>query len=178
MPDWEDLDDWAWHFPQANVGVVTGAVSRLVVVETDPKRGGREALARLQQLHGQLPRTVTAMTGDGGLQLYFAHPGGVVSCVKEVAPGVSISGDGGYSVAPPSAVGSGACRAWLHGRAPDDLPLAPLPAWMCALASERGDEHGSREHDPSEARAHATRAAQRPRHSAPSARAICPIPTS
>ena len=99
-PDLEVITRW-WSRPTtANVGIGTGAGSGLVVIDIDPRHGGDETLERLLEEHGRLPDTPEVLTGGGGRNLYFAHPGGRVLS-KTIAPGVDVKGDGGYVVAPP-----------------------------------------------------------------------------
>ena len=121
---------WFARWPAANVAVVTGAVSGLVVLDVDPAHGGEESLAALARRHGGLPATVEARTGGGGRHLYFRHPGGLVRNRVGLAPGLDLRGDGGYVVAPPSRHPRGGAYRWRAGRSPGDLPLAPLPAWL------------------------------------------------
>jgi hypothetical protein len=93
---------WFRERPDNNVGIVTGAISGLVVLDIDPGHGGEDSLARLLREHGPLPQTVEARTGGGGRHVYFAHPGGVVRNKVGLAPGIDVRGDGGCVVAPPS----------------------------------------------------------------------------
>jgi hypothetical protein len=90
-------------------------------------------------MHGPLPCKVEAITGGGGRHLYFAHPGGTPHNRVGIRPGIDLRADGGCVVAPPSAHPNGRRYAWAPGRAPDDRPLSPLPAWFldCALATAR-----------------------------------------
>src|SRR6266508_5731617 len=44
---------WWARWPQANVGVRTGGVSGLVVIDVDPAHGGSESLDRLVADHGR-----------------------------------------------------------------------------------------------------------------------------
>ena len=103
----KEIDDWFRRWPDANVAIVTGAVSGLVVIDIDPKHGGEQSLTELEREHGPLPKTVEAITGGGGHHLYFAHPGGEVRNKVGLAPGIDLRGDGGYIVAPPSLHASG-----------------------------------------------------------------------
>lgn len=128
--DAEQVRAWYAEWPNANLGIVTGAVSGLVVIDVDPKHGGEASLADLERRHGPLPRTVEAVSGGGGRHLYFAHPGGHVTNRAGMAPGIDVRGDGGMIVAPPSVHPSGARYVWKAGRAPDELTLAPLPGWL------------------------------------------------
>lgn len=129
-PTAAEVRSWFARWPDANVGVVTGAVSGLVVADVDPRHGGEAGLVMLERQHGPLPRTVEAVSGSGGRHLYFAHPGGHVHNRVALAPGIDLRGDGGMIVVPPSMHSCGARYAWREGRAPDEVPLAPLPAWL------------------------------------------------
>ena len=129
-PSQATVTGWFTQWPHANIGVVTGAISRLVVLDVDPRHGGDASLRDLQTHFGTLPATVEARTGGGGRHLYFAHPGGLVRNHAGLAQGIDLRGDGGYVVAPPSLHPSGLRYAWKAGCAPGDLPVAPLPGWL------------------------------------------------
>src|SRR5207253_2207139 len=75
--DERTIRSWWDRWPWANIGIATGAVSGLVVVDVDPAHGGTESLHHLQSLMGSLPATLTASTGGGGWHLVLTHPGGV-----------------------------------------------------------------------------------------------------
>lgn len=126
----EEVERWFGAARTPNLGVVTGAVSNLVVIDVDVQRGGSQSLALLELEHGNLPDTVEAKTGGGGQHLYFSHPGGVVHNRVGLAPGLDVRGDGGCVVAPPSVHPSGQRYAWMPGHAPDEIALAPTAAWL------------------------------------------------
>jgi putative DNA primase/helicase len=124
---------WRW-WPEANIGLVTGAVSGFIVVDVDPEKRGDASLADLQARHGPLPETIESLTGGGGLHKLYGHPGvPVANSVAKIAPGIDIRGDNGYVIAPPSLHLSGRPYAWDVTRHPDDTPLAPCPAWLLRL---------------------------------------------
>jgi hypothetical protein len=129
-PDEARVCEWFERWPDANVGIVTGAVSGLVVVDVDPKHGGSESLAALEREHGPLPVTVEAVSGSGGRHLYFAHPGGPVRNRVALAPGIDLRADGGMIVAPPSVHPTGRRYAWRPGLGPGEVGLAAPPAWL------------------------------------------------
>jgi hypothetical protein len=119
--------------PDAGVGIVTGAVSGLVVVDVDLRHGGDVSLEGLEREHGRIPTTVECRTGGGGRHLYFTHPGGLIRNKVGLAPGVDLRGDGGYVVAPPSVHSSGVRYAWVEGRSPGSTEMARLPDWVVRL---------------------------------------------
>jgi hypothetical protein len=126
----DEIDAWYRRWPDANVGIVTGRISGLVVVDVDVAHGGAQSLARLESELGPLPFTAESVTGGGGRHFYFAHPGGIVPNRAGVAPGIDVRGDGGCVVAPPSVHASGRRYAWVSGGAPDEAALAAMPAWV------------------------------------------------
>jgi len=132
----DEIDTWFRRWPDANVGIVTGLVSGLVVVDVDARHGGFDSVAQLERTHGPLLPTVEATTGGGGRHLYYAHPGEARSNRVAMRPGIDLRADGGCVVAPPSVHPSGRCYAWAPGRAPDVMELAPLPA--CFSERARG----------------------------------------
>jgi hypothetical protein len=135
-PTHADVDAWYARWPDANVGIVTGALSGLVVVDVDPRHGGEASIAEWQRLHGALPHTVEARSGGGGRHLYFAHPGRVVHNRVALLPGVDVRGDGGLIVAPPSIHPSGRRYAWVN--APGAVDLSPLPPALLERVAPRG----------------------------------------
>jgi hypothetical protein len=137
-----EVAGWFRQRPDANVGIVTGALSGLLVLDIDARHGGDRSLSELELAHGPLPPTVEALTGGGGRHLYFAHPGGVVHNRVGLAPGIDLRGDGGCVVAPPSLHPSGTRYAWAPGRAPDDARPAPVPHWLARLAQPEGGRVG------------------------------------
>jgi len=126
----DEIDAWFDRWPAANVGLVTGRVSGLVVVDIDPRHGGAASLERMRDEHGQLPRTVEAATGGGGRHLYFAYPGLPVANRVGILPGIDLRADGGCVVAPPSLHPSGRRYRWAPGRGPHEVALAALPGWL------------------------------------------------
>lgn len=102
--DPEQVGTWWSRWPHANIGVLTGARSGLVVLDVDPRHGGDDALAAMLATTGPLPDGPIVLTGGGGVHYYFAHPGGVVRG-SVIAPGLELKGDGQFVVAPPSGTG-------------------------------------------------------------------------
>lgn len=131
-----EVRDWFRRWPDDNVGIVTGAVSGLLVLDVDPRHGGDASLARLEREHGPLPRTLEVLTGGGGRHLYFAHPGGNVRNRVAIAPGIDLRGDGGCVVAPPSLHPGGRHYRWVPDHGPGDVDPAPLPHWLLRLVAE------------------------------------------
>lgn len=54
----QQIRTWWERWPDANIGIATGALSGLVVVDIDPRNGGDESYAKLQQ---ELPGAFTEL---------------------------------------------------------------------------------------------------------------------
>jgi putative DNA primase/helicase len=124
-----------WRKPDAaNVGVVTGRDSGIVAIVVDPKKGGFETLRRLQLELGQLPRSVSWLTGQCGPGFIFRHPKQGRLRSKSLGPGVMLLGDGDFIVLPPSRDSSGDRCVWQDGM--NNRALRPVelpPAWLSSL---------------------------------------------
>ncbi len=129
-PSEQDVDEWSQRWPDANIGIVTGEISNLIVLDIDPKHGGDTSLERLEDKFRPLSATVEAVTGGGGRHIYFAHPGSLTRNRAGLAQGIDLRGDGGYIVAPPSIHPSGRPYEWAPRHSPDEITLAPLPRWI------------------------------------------------
>lgn len=137
-PTEQDVHAWFSRWPDANVGIVTGRVSGLVVFDVDPAHGGEQSLAELELRYGALPHTIEAVTGGGGRHVYFLYPALPVANRAGFHAGLDFRGDGGYVVAPPSVHESGVYYAWRDGCDPRDAPLAAMPPWLVTdLRTER-----------------------------------------
>jgi hypothetical protein len=138
----KEIDAWFAGPRKPSLGVVTGTLSNLVVLDVDAQHGGSHSLAMLELEHGNLPDTVEAKTGGGGRHLYFVHPGGVVHNRVGIAPGIDFRGDGGCVVAPPSVHPSGRRYQWVPRRSPQEMELAALPPWLLRFVRPSGARAG------------------------------------
>jgi hypothetical protein len=113
----EQIKEWFNKYPNANLGVVTGKISDLVVIDIDPRHGGKDDEFRNFQ-------TVKSKTGGGGWHLFFRYKDGInnKAGIKE---GVDVRGEGGYVVVPPSLHESGNYYEWVNS--PSNTPLVDIP---------------------------------------------------
>jgi hypothetical protein len=117
--------DWWARWPEANVGIVTGAASGLVVLDIDPAKGGNESYGALVPVGTP---TLSVVTGSGGLHLYYRYPGEAVPCRVGFRPGLDLRADGGLVVAPPSRHKSGGVYSFLD----TSTPIMPMPPELIA----------------------------------------------
>ena len=138
-----ELADWFRRWPEMNIGIVTGAVSGLAVLDVDPRHGGEASLRRLEDVHGRLAETIEAETGGGGLHLYLQLPSQLVRNRVGLAPGIDLRAEGGMVLAPPSVHPSGRPYRWRPRRSPSARLPAPMPDWLqrLALGGPEGQAH-------------------------------------
>jgi len=107
----------------AMIGMPTGEITWLVVVDVDVK-DGRAGMEWLNANSHRLPQTRTIRTGTGGLHIYLRWPGQIIrNSAGKIAPGIDIRGDGGYVVVPPS---PGYAVA-------DNSDVAEVPEWLMPI---------------------------------------------
>jgi len=136
------IREWWRRWPEANIGVPTGAASGWLVVDIDPRNGGDEALGAWLAKYGRWAATCEATTGGGGRHILFRHVAGL-RC-GPLALGVDLKTDGGYIVVAPSVHPSGNRYSWDGMDGADSLGrLSEPPGWLLRLARERHTQHNS-----------------------------------
>src|SRR4051812_36672631 len=91
--DGEQIRKWWNEWPEANVGVATGRISGIVVLDIDRKHGVDGAVSAAEL---DLPRTLTIRTPSGGFHLFYKAPtSSIVPRRIGVRPGLDILGEGG-----------------------------------------------------------------------------------
>ena len=95
MPTASQVEKWWKTWPDANIGIVTGKVSNICVVDVDSNAGGN---AIKELIPNVKPNVITP---NGGWHFYFANNNGTGNAVGFI-PDVDFRGQGGYIIAPPS----------------------------------------------------------------------------
>ena len=125
----EEIREWWTRWPDANIAIVTGAVSGLVVLDFD----GPEGRKSFSELPGTDAATGPVVLTGNGFHVYFSHPGGPVKTITKIRPGLDIKGDGGLVTVPPSVHKSGAVYTFADGYSLDDLSPADIPEPLLAI---------------------------------------------
>ena len=114
-----EITAWFTRTPDANIGIVTGSISGVAVVDLD----GPEGIAEAKKLG--LSSTLVSITGEGK-HLWFRANGALIPNAVRIQPGIDIRGEGGYVCAPPSIHESGRRYRFLRGvLTVDNLPIFP-----------------------------------------------------
>jgi hypothetical protein len=124
---WEGtVDRWWTRRPESNIGIATGP-SGLVVLDVDPRCGGDESLDALVAMVGDIPPTLTAISGrgDGGRHYVFTDPERRAR-KRDLGPGLDVLAGSTYFVAPPSMHVLGSPYRWAEA---EKEPLH-APAWL------------------------------------------------
>lgn len=108
-----------------NIGIVTGKLSGLTVVDFDTP----EAIEKAKEKG--FPKGPLVKTGKG-FHAYCKYEEGHRNFQKKAGlPGVDLRAEGGYVVAPPSIHESGHVYHWVEGR-DLNIPLPEAPEWLFA----------------------------------------------
>lgn len=120
------IEQWWSQFPNAMIGMPTGAASGITVVDVDV-HGEVNGMPWFEEHRADFADAPIVKTPSGGLHIYFIADGTKNSASK-IARGVDTRGDGGYVCVPPSVTTEGTYYGWHN---PIDLfPPRRMPAWV------------------------------------------------
>jgi len=141
LPEEDDIRFWWRKWPLANIGLATGELSGILVLDADGTDARKEVLRR-----GGLENTPTVWTGKiGGAHFHLAYPGGDVRNFARKLPGTDMRAQGGYVLMPPSVHATGNEYRWAEGTR--HLPRAVVPEWLTELFTASpeaaGEFHGT-----------------------------------
>lgn len=115
---------WSKKYPNANIGIVTGEISNITVIDFDSEEAWEKAKKK------GFPKTPLVKTGRG-FHAYCKFDNRVRNFQgKNGLSNIDIKSEGGYIVAPPSVHESGIRYAWIKGRSIKDTPLSDIPEWL------------------------------------------------
>ena len=144
-------------YAKQNVGIVTGRMSGIFVIECDTSEhgegiNGAAALRRWESQRGKLPPTLMARSPSGSVHYYFRHPGKVYikSRAHILGPGsgVDCKADGGMVLAPPSyrppqpaSKGEPAKKGGYYTWINEEHEIAEPPRWLLNLVTVKVHAH-------------------------------------
>ena len=137
-PTESELEDW-FAKGDKNIGIVTGGISGIVVIDLDSEAAEKFAIEK------GFPKTPSVKTAKG-CHLYYKYPNDIEVRnfqKRDDLPNIDLRANGGYVVAPPSIHSSGSVYEWIEGKGLDDLSLAEFPDGI--LAKKRGEKTPTKE---------------------------------
>lgn len=148
--DIEQIVSWWTEQPDCNIGIATGSTSGgLVVIDVDNDKlkgkTGSASLRTWEKTNGELPETVSCITGSGGYHFYYRSPEHYTNTVG-IIPDVDVRAEGGYVVAPPSVHPNGSLYEWENDPA-DTLVRPETDVVRRFLATQKKKEQEERSAD-------------------------------
>lgn len=133
--DLDKIEDWFGGTEKSNIGIVTGEISGITVIDIDvgEGKGGAESWAELIKEKGE-PETLMSQTGSGGMHVIFQYNSSLKTASNVLGKGIDSRNDGGYIVAPPSVHRSGGVYEWIN----PETKIAILPAHLSRRKENRG----------------------------------------
>lgn len=133
--DQSTVTQWWTKWPDANIGLV---LDGLAALDVDPRHGGLDSLAALENEYEPLEVRARQRSGSGGWHyLYLADE--TIGMARGFQPGLDfLTGSGCYICVEPSRHSSGGTYEWTDAPHPlseprDQIELTMPPAWLLAL---------------------------------------------
>ena len=121
IPTKDEIINWWTINPTANIALICGKVSNIIVVDIDSGKG----IPDLSNL--SLPPTLSAKTGGGGTHLFYKWRKGLIGAKVGIRHLVDIRSDNSYVVIPPSLHASGNNYEWCID---ENEEITEAPEWL------------------------------------------------
>lgn len=117
------LTEWFTHLSGAGVGVVTGKISGILVLDVE-----NTCPQPIENILRKYPTNMVSRTGSGGYHLFYQYPSnrGKVSNRVRLFDGIDLRADGGFIVLPPTRHPSGGTYEWVNRGMPSVFPSSIL----------------------------------------------------
>jgi len=127
----EEIEGWFRKWPNMNIGIVTGAISNLLVIDTDTA----PAIVRVGDAIPESLLVPCQRTPKGGKHFFFQHQEGFVNRAR-VSEGVDVRTTGGYVVVAPSVNGTGRGWQWVEGLSLLEVQVPVIPNAVKEITKE------------------------------------------
>ena len=122
--DTDQIKTWWTEWPDAMIGMPTGKVSGIDVLDIDCKKD-KDGFAAIPDWRDRSP--IIIRTPSKGAHLWFKSDGSIRNTTSEIGLGIDTRGTGGYVIVPPSQNGVAAYR-FEKGSEQELANLPPFPA--------------------------------------------------
>ena len=137
-PDEKQIRQWWGKWPAAFIGIVTGEVSGVDVLDADSEKGR----AAIEEFVGENFVTPISKTMKG-FHYYFRHAPGLTTGTRVITD-CDLRTTGGYAIAPPSTDGNGRTYKWLEGLGASEVSPSPMPSFLFETLREGSALSGAR----------------------------------
>lgn len=122
------VDSWFTNLAGAGVGVVTGRISNMVVLDVE-----HDCPYPIEELLKRYPTQMIAKSGGGGYHLFYLYPTNQTRVANRVRifEGADLRADGGFIVLPPTMHPSGNRYEWVKRG-----PLGAFPVALLELQAQ------------------------------------------
>ena len=122
------VDSWFTNLAGAGVGVVTGRISNMVVLDVE-----HDCPYPIEELLKRYPTQMVAKSGGGGYHLFYLYPTNQTRVANRVRifEGADLRADGGFIVLPPTMHPSGNRYEWVKRG-----PLGAFPVALLELQAQ------------------------------------------
>jgi len=116
----DEIKKWFEQFNNPNIGIVTGEISNLLVIDCD----SQEAIDQIEEMLPENIEIPASSTPRGGRHYYFQHIEGFPNKAN-LLKSIDIRTSGGFIIAPPSVNGNGKIYTWINNNGLSEVP-API----------------------------------------------------
>lgn len=124
----EMANNWFTNLSGAGVGMVTGRISNVVVLDVE-----NYCKIPIEELLKRYPTQMVSQTGTGGYHLFYLYPNNVSKVTNRVGifEGADLRADGGFIVLPPTRHPNGNAYRWVK-----QGPLGVFPKALLDIQSQ------------------------------------------
>ncbi len=122
LPTVNEINKWWTDEPDANIALICGKISGIIVVDVDAK--GKTISEITKGVN--LPITLVSKTGGGGQHYFYKWTPKLIGAKVGIKENIDIRSEASYVVLPPSLHASGNYYEWMN----EGEAIADAPSWL------------------------------------------------